>query len=130
MLEMFRKGLNKKTAQLAKLDVSRARAMPMRLRRQKIRQSEFRELLKKKAEAEDMKEFLRREILVRIEAGLAEPTTTSLIDTSDISIVSTVNILDLADRMAEGRELFSGQVAARGMVMGWRLELDMLTTQE
>ena len=86
--------------------------------------------MKKKAEAEDMKEFLRSEILVRIEAGLAEPTTTSLEDTSDISIVSKVNILDLADRMAEGREMFSGKVAARGMVMGWRLELDMLTTQE
>ena len=41
-----------------------------------------------------------------------------------------MNILDLADRMLEGREMFSGKVAARGMVMGWRLELDMLTTQE
>ena len=115
-------------AQIAKLEMNKTRAM--RLRRQKVKQKEFKEHMKRKKEGDDMKEFLSGVITERLEAGLAEPTTSKLVDTSDISIVSIVNILNLADRMCEDSETFEGKVAARGLVMGWRLELHMCTTQE
>ena len=103
--------------QIIRLEHMKARAVRRRVARAK--QSAIREKARREQESKFMTDYLSKELWRRLSAQLSAPTSTQLVNESDIRVRGTFKILTLASR--EDLTTRSGSFLSRGNRVSWSL---------